>query len=203
VDERGPVDAVGQHLIQYLLEVDDAQRWQEHLTTESLVTVNRLLERGSQILVTSHHVPMRELQAITLLLRNAGMPLQVVANDGTTRVPFPFILTGRSPLHLVNARTALRRGDSVYFVLWRAPMRRRGLLPWEAPEEESRPAAGPVVLARMTGRPITLVRLEVIGRRAARLRIHEQEWQDSGGDIDDEARRLTDAVDPIGTPRAS
>jgi len=187
---------VGQHLIHSLVLADDAIAWQEHLTDDSLGAVARLLERGPQIVVTSHERPMREIQAIALLLRNAGMPLQVLVNDGTTRLPVPFAMTGRSPLHLVQARGALRRGASMLFVLWRAPMRPRGMLPWEAPEVASRPAVGPVVLARLTDRPISLVRLEVAGHDVARVRLVDSLWDDSGAPPEDEAARLTAALEP-------
>ena len=193
VDGRG-VQVVGQHLLQSLLLSDDAARWQDHLSDAGLAAVGRVLERGPQVVVTSHQRPMREIQALALLLRNAGMPLRVVVNDGTTRRPVDFALTGRSPLHLVSALGAVRSGDSVLFVLWRAPMRPRGLLPWEAPDQPARPAVGPVVLARRTGVPVTLARLAVTGRTGARIELVEQPWHDPGGEIDDAARELTCAV---------
>lgn len=188
---------VGQHLIYSLVLADDAARWQAHLTDDSFDTIAALLDRGSQIVVTSHERPMREIQAIALLLRSAGMPLQVLVNDGTTRVPTSFAMTGRSPLHLVRARTALRRGDSMLFVLWRAPMRPRGMLPWEAPEATPRPAVGPIVLSRLTDRPISLVRLEVTGSTTARLRLVAAGWEDGGAPAEDEAAQLTRALDPM------
>ena len=191
-----PVNVVGQHLIHSLVLADDANRWQEHLTDDSFGTLAQLLDLGSQIVVTSHERPLREIQAIALLLRNAGMPLQVLVNDGTTRLPTTFAMSGRSPLHLVQARGALRRGDSMLFVLWRAPMRPRGLLPWEAPDAPSRPAVGPVVLSRLTRRPISLVRLEVTGQDAARIRLAASVWEDSGGPPEDEAAGLTRALEP-------
>ena len=189
--------AAGQRLLYRLLLDDDGPRWREHLTADGRRAIARVLDRGPQIVVTSHERPLREIQALALLLRNAGMPLRVLVNDGTTRVPVAFALTGRSPLHLVNALGALRGGDSVLFVLWRAPMRPRGLLPWEAPHERPRPAVGPVVLARRTGLPITLGRLHTAGRRAARIELVEQRWHDGGASLEDEARRLTEAVDPV------
>jgi hypothetical protein len=198
VGDHGTAAVAGQHLIQQLLVEDDALRWQEHMTDDSLDAIGRILERGSQIVVTSHERPMREIQAIALLLRNAGVPLQVLVNDGTTRIPVPFAVTGRSPLHLVSARAALRRGDSMLFVLWRAPMRPRGMLPWEAVAATPRPAVGPIVLARRTGRPITLVRLEVVAgvEDTALVRLVEQLWSDSGAELDAEARLLTQAIEP-------
>lgn len=199
VPEGRAVSVVGQHLIYSLVLADDAARWQAHLTDDSLDTIAALLDLGSQIVVTSHERPMREIQAIALLLRNAGMPLQVLVNDGTTRVPTSFAMTGRSPLHLVHARGALRRGDSMLFVLWRAPMRPRGMLPWEAPESASRPAVGPILLSRLTGRPISLVRLEVTGSGSARLRLAAASWDDGGAPPEDEATLLTRALDPMAT----
>lgn len=196
VPEGRSARVVGQHLIHSLILADDATTWQQHLTDDSLGAVARLLDRGSQIVVTSHERPMREIQAIALLLRNAGMPLQVLVNDGTNRLPVPFAMTGRSPLHLVQARGALRRGDSMLFVLWQAPMRPRGLLPWEAPEAASRPAVGPIVLARFTDRPISLVRLEVAGLNVAQVRLVESLWEDSGAAAEQEAADLTAALEP-------
>lgn len=195
VDDGRSAQAVGQHLIHDLVLTDDAAHWQVHLTDDALGAVARLMERGSQIVVTSHQRPMREIQAIALLLRNAGMPLQVLVNDGTTNRPVPFALTGRSPLHLVHARSVLRRGDSMLFVLWRAPMRPRGMLPWEAPDTPSRPASGPIVLSRLTGRPISLVRIEIAGQETAQVRLVEELWDDSGAPPEEEARRLTAALE--------
>ena len=201
VDGRG-VQVVGQHLLHSLLLADDAARWQDHLSDAGLAAVGRLLARGPQLVVTSHERPMREIQALALLLRNAGMPLRVLVNDGSTRRPVDFALTGRSPLHLVSALGAVRAGDSVLFVLWRAPMRPRGMLPWEAPDVPARPAVGPVVLARRTGVPVTVARIAVTGRTAARIELVERPWVDPGGDLDDAARDLTRAVEPVAAPVA-
>jgi hypothetical protein len=187
---------VGQHLIEQLRVDDDSERWQQHLTSRGRLAVERMLVRGPQVVVTSHERPMREIQALALLLRNAGMPLQVVVNDGTTRRAVSFALAGRTPLHLVHAYRAVRSGGSVLFVMWRAPMRRRGALPWEAPHAPARPAAGPIAVARHAGVPITLAHLEVTGTRAARIELVERPWTDGGAPLDDEATTLTRALDP-------
>lgn len=191
---RSSVEVVGQYLIETLRDEDDAARWQQHLTRPGIAAVQRMLERGPQVVVTPHERPMREIQALALLLRNAGMPLLAVVNDGTTRRVVSFVLTGRSPLHLVNAYGALRRGESVLFVLWRSPTRRRGLLPWEAPDAEARPAAGPIALARRAGVPLTIAQLNVTGRRVARIDLVERLWTDGGRDLDDESAALTSSL---------